>query len=446
MVKYNYNFSNLKKGQQFKNFTALFEAITGQKPSTGARNRAAYERELSRYIKYCKASEINPRITSKRAIIIKEIYDTPLKLEENRGKHGKYSDHLKPLLLLSCGYSSFEGKMCRLSNRLGIFERYTLHQLNNTEVWSSKNKINKLEFNPWAIKEDMIPGKQQYLRTLWNQIRAAIERSLNSLQKEGIVEWRYYHKLMPDVLIDIEGRKEKRLKSKHELQKDDNRRNKLIEEIRLDENCVLVPKTLDQLNIYNKHWENNIDRAMLEESIYIDNMSLSSESVIRATAEQEKAIANLEQFMRQYAYKKCYRKNKLSPIEEIPNEFEFFQNSDLTRIYKKLVKEMYPWLIECKVMWKEVEYRVVGETHQLECYINSPEFDSETSKELLSKEFLRYMDTHMEKIMFLPTPETEFDLKGKHFGKETGPIMEKPISMSKAACELHEKLQQFCEI
>ena len=95
MTRYNYDFSNLKEGKQFKDFTALFESITGQKPSTGARNRAAYERELSRHIKYCKASKINPEITSKRAIIIQEIYDTPLQLDEKRGKHGKYSDYLK---------------------------------------------------------------------------------------------------------------------------------------------------------------------------------------------------------------------------------------------------------------------------------------------------------------------------------------------------------------
>ena len=249
MPKYKYNFLNVKQGQLFKDFTALFETVTGEKPPNGARNRAAIERELSRHISYCKASEINPEVTSKRAIIVKEIYNTPLKLEENRGKHGKYSDHLKPLLLLSCGCSSFEGKMCRLSNSLGIFEKYTLDKLNNTEVWDSKSKIDRLEFNPWEIKEDMMPGKQQYLRKLWNQIRTAIERSLKSLQEDGIVEWTYYHKLKPDVLTDIAGRKERRLKSSAELQEDNNRREKLLEEISSDANSVLRPETLEQLNI-----------------------------------------------------------------------------------------------------------------------------------------------------------------------------------------------------
>lgn len=447
MKKYKYNFCNVKKGQLFKDFTALFEAITGEKPSTGAKNRAAIERELSRHISYCKASEVNPETTSKRAIIVKEIYDTPLKLEENRGKRGKYSDHLKPLLLLSCGCSSFEGKMCRLSNSLGIFEKYTLDQLNNSELWGPKSKINSLEFNPWEIKEDMMPGKQQYLRKLWNQIRTAIERSLKSLQEDGIVEWTYYHKLKPDVLTDIAGRKERRLKSSAELQEDNDRREKLLEEILSDANSVLLPETLEQLNIYSKSWDNCIDRDILEEAVYINDMSIPDEFLIRPTEKQEDAIVNLEQFMRQYAYKKGYKLKSLPSVKEIPNEFEFFQNSHLAKTYKQMVKEMYPWLIECKVIWKEVEYRVVGDPYRLECYINSPEFNSEASKESLSKEFLRYMDSHMEEIMFLPTQTTEFDLKARRFGKATGgPIMEKPISISKAACELHEKLQQFYKI
>ncbi len=446
MKKYNYNFDILEKGQQFKDFTALFETITGKKPSTGAKNRVAYERELSRHINYCKASEVNPEITSKRAIIVKEIYDTPLKLEENRGKRGKYSDHLKPLLLLSCGFSSFNGKMCRLSNCLGIFERYTLHQLDNTEVWKSKSKIDKLEFDPWKIKEKMMPGEQQYLRTLWNQIRAAIERSLDSLQKEGIVEWTYYHKLKPDVLIDVEGRKEKRFKSKYELQEDNNKREKLLKEISSDTNSVLLPKTLEQLNIYSQYWENEIDCLTLKDAIYINDMRIPDEFLICTTKRQEDAIANLEQFMRQYAYKKYYKLEKLPSVKEISNEFEFFQNSHLAKVYKRMVKEMYPWLIECKVIWKEVEYRVVAESDQIDRYISSSDFNSEISKESLSKEFLKYMNSHMEEIMFLPTLATESDLKGRRFGKATGPMMEKPISMSKAACELHEKLQQFYEI
>lgn len=79
-------------------------------------------------------------------------------------------------------------------------------------------------------------------------------------------------------------------------------------------------------------------------------MSIPDEFLIRATEKQEDAIVNLEQFMRQYAYKKCYKLKSLPSVKEILNEFEFFQNSHLAKTYKQMVKEMYPWLIECKVI------------------------------------------------------------------------------------------------
>ncbi len=443
MSKYKYNFQNVKKGQQFKDFTAFFQAITGQKPQTGAKNRAAIERELSKYISYCKASEIKPEISSKRAIIIKEIYDSPRKIDENRGRHGKYANYLKPLLLLSCGYSSYEGKMYRLANSLGIFSQYTFDQLKNAENW---NRRDKMEFNPWSIKGDMRPGKEQYLRSLWNLIRTTIERNLISMQKEGILEWTYYHKFTPDILIDIDGRKERRFKSKTELKQDNKRRQRFLEEIEKDKNAILLPETLEYLNIYSKKWDSYIDQNTLKQEAYRNNMYIPSEYAVLATPEQECAIANLEQFMRQYAYKEYYKQEKFPPVEDITNEFEFFQNSHLLRIYIQLIETMYPWLIECKAIWKEVKYQVVGDASQIERYINVSSFDSELAKESLSKEFLRYMDTHLEQIMFLPTKNTLSDLKEKQFGKRTGPIMERPVSSSKSACALHEKLKQFYPI
>ena len=150
MSKYKYNFQNVKKGQQFKDFTAFFQAITGQKPQTGAKNRAAIERELSKYISYCKASEIKPEISSKRAIIIKEIYDSPRKIDENRGRHGKYANYLKPLLLLSCGYSSYEGK-CTV---LLILWAYS-HNIHLINLKMQKIGIEEIKWNliPGPLKE-----------------------------------------------------------------------------------------------------------------------------------------------------------------------------------------------------------------------------------------------------------------------------------------------------
>lgn len=446
MTRYNYDFSNLKKGKQFKDFTALFESITGQKPSTGARNRAAYERELSRHIKYCKASKINPEITSKRAIIIQEIYDTPLQLDEKRGKHGKYSDYLKPLLLISCGFCSFSGKMYQLANVLGIFSKYLLDQFNKMEVLKYGKQIDRREYNPWKISEVMMPGREQYIRTLWNQIRTTIERSLNALQKEKIIEWQYYHQLMPDILIDIEDSEGKRTKSKAELEKDQIRREKLLEEIQSDGNAVLLPETIEQLNIYSEKWGHPIKHSAFTEGIIVNGNALPLEFTIRATPEQEKAIKNLEQFMRQYTYKKHNHLDRFPKIEDVPNEYNFFQDRRLYKDYKQLIKEMYPWLIECKTIWKELEYEIIGDCSQLENYIDIQNFDGENCAQSLSLAYLNYMDSHMEKIMFRPTEETLSDLKEKRVYRPDKPILEEPISMSKSAYGLHRELQQFYKI
>ena len=108
-----------------------------------------------------------------------------------------------------------------------------------------------------------------------------------------------------------------------------------------------------------------------------------------------------------------------------------------------MVEEMYPWLINCKVIWKELEYEVIGTPKQLENYIDTRTFDGENYAQLLSLAYLNYMDSHMSKIMFYPTKETLSDLKEKRFGKSMGPMIEQPIEKSKAACALHEKLKQF---
>ena len=145
--KYNYNYEKVHKGDEFKSFTALFEAVTGEKPPSGSANQEAVKREMSKYIDFVKKSEIDPK-ASPRAYIVRKVYDVPLELEENRGRKGIYSDYIKPLLLVSCGFEPFEGKMSKLSNNLGIFKRYTSYLLDNTGVWKNKSNISRSEFNP----------------------------------------------------------------------------------------------------------------------------------------------------------------------------------------------------------------------------------------------------------------------------------------------------------
>ena len=439
--KYNYNYENVHKGDEFKSFTALFEAVTGEKPPSGSANQEAVKREMSKYIDFVKKSEIDPK-ASPRAYIVRKVYDVPLELEENRGRKGIYSDYIKPLLLVSCGFETFEGKMSKLSNNLGIFKRYTSYLLDNTGVWKNKSNISRSEFNPWVTGENMVPGQQKYLSTLRNQIYSTIERSLSSLQDEKIVSWKYYHQIIPDILIDIEGSKDRRPKSSNELKEDNKRRHQLLSEIENDKNSVLQPKTLEKLNIYSQGWSGDINYSRHKDFICMEGWPKPQNLPIVASDEQEEAIQNLELFMRQYAYKECLKSNHLPAIEKVLNGYDFFQNQALSQQYKRLVKEMYPWLIECKVIWKEVKYEITGMPEQIDKYIDLQSFDYEKCMGSLSCAFLKYMDSHMDKIKFQPTKESKSDYKGE-FDRNIAP---QPIDMSKAACALHEKLKSFYSI
>ena len=70
---------------------------------------------------YQKACEIDPTEKRKKPVIVTEVYDPPLPAETDRGCSGEYIVLLRPLLL---SQNSFEGKLCALCNRMGLFDAY----------------------------------------------------------------------------------------------------------------------------------------------------------------------------------------------------------------------------------------------------------------------------------------------------------------------------------
>ena len=83
---YKIDISQLNEGDEFKNFSELHLAVTGEKPPSGKRNQNAVKRRFSIYFEYRLKSDLVPGEKSKRALIITKIYDSPRKIEENRGK------------------------------------------------------------------------------------------------------------------------------------------------------------------------------------------------------------------------------------------------------------------------------------------------------------------------------------------------------------------------
>lgn len=440
---YTYDFTNIQEGEVFKNFTELFKTVTGKKPPTGAKNRQAVENVLHQYIDYCKASEANSDIKPSRALIVTKVYDTPRTVKENRGSHGEYADYLRPLLLTSCD-KSFSGKMSTLANNLGIFKKYTTRQF--CHLQDGNAHIDWSEFNPWATQEYTSAGVQRYKRYLWNQIRDKIKSSLDSLQNAGILQWNYYHQLIPSILVAVEETHQKRPKSREELWNDEKKRAELWNEVGHDTNSVLLPETLYQLNIHSSMWPNNVSYESYRDSIYTNSPNSPYEFPLRATKEQEAAIENLNAFMRQYAYKKLYKMKTLPSTEEVEvsDTYRFFTNPQLSKTYMALVKETYPWLIECKAIWKEVEYNICENSERAPHYIDLQSFDKEDYQNILSRKFIEYMDSHMDRTYF--TPNNASELKEHQIGHIGTVLCNYSLNHSIQACELHESLKALYNI
>lgn len=121
--------------------SALYEHVTGKPyPKSGAKNIKAAKAELDRYVVYQKACEIDLTEKRKKPVIVTEVYDPPLPAETDRGRSGEYIDLLRPLLL---SQDSFEGKLCALCNRMGLFDAY-IEMLKENPVVKRKGYLEKM--------------------------------------------------------------------------------------------------------------------------------------------------------------------------------------------------------------------------------------------------------------------------------------------------------------
>lgn len=433
MSKKNFNFSKLQEGQIFKSFTELCLFITGEKPPTGKKNQDALKRQFSRYIKFEKLRDIYPHEKSKHAIIILEIYHQPKELSETRGKSGKYSDWLKPLLISN---RSFSGKTYVLYNQLGIFSAY-LHTLTHTSLDGLQGSF--YTYNPWKTESVLGIGAVEYKRICWNTMRGALKRSLDALQQEGLIHWQEYYKLIP--AVKTKGGENTRFKAQQEIREMLEYRDHFLDELSSDKNVVLLPALVRKLNIFDSNWSHPTTFLDYKKnSLTVDNKFYP----LRASLDQGEAIQNLEQFMRQYAYKEYYGMEGYPKFEDVPNEYEFFKNPYLRNKYQKLVITTYPFLIGCEYIWKELEYNTSPSCSQNENFDKyNFSFDKELYARMLTLSFIDYMDKHMH-LEFMPSQKHLDDLQGRTFGRMSL-LLPVPLSMSKSATALHEQLHKLYE-
>ena len=434
-----YDYSNLYEGKSFKDFTALCEEIIGEKPPTGAKNQDTLKREFAKHFEFRKACELDPSEKSSRKLIVTEVFEAPRPFIEMRGRGGKYANCLDPLLLME---NHFAGKADALLNELGVFSRFF-----NLQTPTDKQKhlqdchIDPMDISLWRTSEEGFSGLRCYKEKMASHTREVLKNRLKSLEKDGLLKQENYRQILPFLTVDIEGTSIKRFQTEKEIRTRNQKRIEFFNEITKDPNVSLTLNDVCLLDITTEMWD-GFDLSKYKELVAQNEMYPFA---LRATRAQEEALTRVDQFLKQYAMKELYGLDHYPPAAEIPPDF--FRDFRLSKKYRVLAKTIYPWLIGCKSVWQEIEYEVTASEDQVKEYLRNRLTDPQECADELTKAFIAYMDSHMEKIEYVPT-ETDLreDSNAKKLKKVSGPMLEEPLSNSKSACELHSKLKELYDI
>ena len=473
----------LQSGQTFKNFKELYFAVFGEEAPQGGRNKKFAEDRLKQYISYEKLCDIDPTETSKRTLVITEVYETPRKKPENRGKHGTYADLLKPLLL---DRTYFEGKLYTLACALGLFSPYLKELLNAGffrpliqnlyhREWLVAGFSELPRQNPWgdhAIPflcripsiefEDRNPhlALNAYCSALWYQMRRAITTSLEALARDEAIKLEEYHMFcgVPEGHGKMTVPQAADKGAGPEAHDTEEPAGQEIRDAFLrQENCILRPTTLDYLDVYSRqcrlmpvHDKSQNDEGYKQKRLY--------RAPHKYLQDAEDAVENLQDFFRQYVFS-CWlgdRTNEsaqgitLRPMSEVPDKFTFFQDRALCQQYKSISKVLLPALIHCSGIWSEIRYRV-NPASPLTRALLTESFDRTAAAAELSRRFLDYMEKHLDRIRFRIAGDREDTFRGKllfvskklppHYTEEEN----RPLSESRSARALHQHLKQLYE-
>ncbi len=430
--KTQYNTDNIEIDQEFKDLTALSLAVTGKKPPTGKRNRDTFLKHLYRHIEFCQSYLLDPNVKSKRQLTILEIYDPPLEVEDNRGRHGEYADILRPMIL---SISAFCGKMSVLQNDLGIFKR-----LFNEEIQFQKYMYDKIpdnQFHLWKAVRAHSSALNVYGHMMYRQINDTIKRNLNSLQDQGCLTWNEYFMIIPDIFTAIEESADIRPKSKEIIGPQNQQRQKMIEQFTHMANCVLDVNLLDTLYIYSNCWKNKYSLDDYKQASLINKNTFP----IRASERQEVALKNLDLFLRQLVCSNYPEKDTLIKVTDMPDEFEFWSNFALVRRYNELQQEYTPILTGCETQWRELEFYVNRFHNTTIKYLNETTLSLKDSADQLTIKFIKYMDKQLDRNqVMLPKSELDDCIKWLSGGK---PYYEVKLSDCRSAIRMQSHLKDL---
>lgn len=415
--------------QKFDSVSALYEQVTGKPyPKSGAKNIKAAKAELDRYVVYQKACEIDPTEKRKKPVIVTEVYDPPLPAETDRGRSGKYIVLLRPLLL---SQNSFEGKLCALCNRMGLFDAYIEVLKENPAVQRKLAVIkNENDLDIWQPEFYPKIGERYYASILKGNLRRRIKYALDSLQRQGIIRWKEITRIVPDICTETDEGAEERPEAQSET---DERIAECIEQIR--EHAAMKNSCLDAelvisllLSVYAKEKSWNYRNEQIR---------YGGIQPFTANERQEQALENFSNFLRQKAFTEYQHRKELAPMAEVPIGGDFFGNPYLEKQFTQLQKRYTERLLAGIKAWKEISYQVIDPEKALKYC--PEEYDRIEDAAAMSKRFVAFMDGQTEKVYDISSKDLRGDFKTFGDGRDT----KEKLADSESAMQLHEKLKEL---
>lgn len=364
-------------------------------------------------------------------MIVTEVFDEPLPPRVTaRGRRGIYIDQLRPLLLEQ---GNFERKMCELYSRMRLFERYSNEMRRRVEV---RNRLAQMQGNEddldlWQSCWYPRIGERYYAGILKTEIAEKVKDALKSMQGEGIVTWRMSTMMLPDIRTQTEGN-EMRIEAYRV--ETEQRVRACAEEI---QNCAEETNSCLDAEQLIGFLRSVYSRDRFEE--YAQQLIRDGRvAAFAANEEQEEALENYNDYVRQCAYQRVSQLGELPPLEQIPVGGEFWRNPYLARMGREVQRECNETLFGGVKSWKVIYYRV-DDREKAERYHPAGYRQRHEDAYELTRRFITYMENQMRKDVCVNGRDAERDFEG--FGDRAHREVNQPLLRSRSANVLHNRLR-----
>ena len=364
-------------------------------------------------------------------MIVTEVFDEPLPPRVTaRGRRGIYIDQLRPLLLEQ---GNFERKMCELYSRMRLFERYSNEMRRRVEV---RNRLAQMQGNEddldlWQSCWYPRIGERYYAGILKTEIAEKVKDALKSMQGEGIVTWRMSTMMLPDIRTQTEGN-EMRIEAYRV--ETEQRVRACAEEI---QNCAEETNSCLDAEQLIGFLRSVYSRDRFEE--YAQQLIRDGRvAAFAANEEQEEALENYNDYVRQCAYQRVSQLGELPPLEQIPVGGEFWRNPYLARMGREVQRECNETLLGGVKSWKVIYYRV-DDREKAERYHPAGYRQRHEDAYELTRRFITYMENQMRKDVCVNGRDAERDFEG--FGDRAHREVNQPLLRSRSANVLHNRLR-----